>query len=231
MLVDSLTSKDMLGLALAALVGSLLLASIGDARARILFVALAAAVAYVYYERLLDRAASAPRPRAQMELLTDGFDRRDVVWAKTFEVERTTDGASLRYLYLHPEVVAVLHPLRAFTQFKKGTLESLVTYLEHFYELYYACLLGRSMNVRQDAETLVDLRDAALNAVHNLHFAFPTRPWARFVRRATRVVQASTYRCLKSLHNKYGSSEFKNDFFYWSPKPLDRSKTASYDVY
>ena len=230
MAFDSMVTKDILYASLGTLVGLSVFFSIKDVQTRILFVGCVIITVYLWNDRKLSERAEIS-PSDQMKAFAEGFEKDRVVWPKTFDVIQTRDGSNIRFLYLHPEVVRVLYPLRGFVKFKRGTLEEIVTYLEQFYELFYACLADKSMNIAHDAQTLLDLRDAGLNSVQNLAFAFPTRAWQKYIQRATRTVQASTYRCLKTLHNKYGASVFKHDYFYWSPKPSDASKSKHYDVF
>ena len=228
----SLPAQQALAIVLVAVLIAVSAARAPDVETRALLLASFALFAYMWFDDKTAAAEVTKKPAAKFrDMISDFRESAKIVKPDLFDLANTSDATTLRFLWMQPRVVEALTCLRAFRVHKKGTLQLIVSQLERFYELFYTIMMGHSTNVKQDAEILLDLRNHALNELENLHMAFPSKLWSARLSHAILVVQSDTYSCLRAIHNKYGSTELHNNYFYLQPKPNDRTRNMHMDLY
>jgi hypothetical protein len=156
--------------------------------------------------------------------------------------ERSSDS----FTGMNPDVSAALLHLKAYTRSNIGTVKFILASVEEFFRRYYdlldeprrSRLSGRTdeeyAKVSHGFSALRDLRGSILNSLTSLSNAKPHAHGLRAkLQEVIDTVKWRTYRCLKTLHNKYGEGALRAHARGppYAHDPMARVSDASYTIH
>lgn len=129
------------------------------------------------------------------------------------EYSLRTASRGLKFAGMHPDVAWALLQLEPYLRGNRGTIGKITDYTELFFEMFYDVLElsdAEDQEVLHKFRTLKDVRADIVNAMTTLLYAKPhAHAVTARMRRAIETIKWRTYRCIKTLHNKFGAGALR----------------------
>ncbi len=160
------------------------------------------------------------------------LDKREIPTDKFVSIHKLPP--NLKYLKRSEDLRKIIFELKFVEKYDYGLYEKIIGYIEYFLALHYKIMTGK-YKFEHYFPILKDLRNEILNSMKSIIFNIPrTRSsylvhenFEQFIDERIILVQAITYKYMKSLFHKY-----KNNYMDYNPPfENDTMKNKYYHLY
>ena len=188
----------------------------------LIFVVLALTVygAYEWYQRYEERGMSVAKRVDQVVKITD--DHRNIRGDATVSNSKDADVVKV-LIASDPFLMKALKLLEDFKGVSTEAYSNVLDLLLKFYEGYVRILMSKNPVTDSSVHDIVEMRKSLLNTLSTLFLQTSGRD--NVIKSVILTFQASTYRCLNIIKNKFDVMQ------HVAPVPVDMAGGTLYDLY